>query len=337
MTIMHDVRFGVQIPTWAGAGGALSGRDAPLYEQIDWKITKNNAVLAEKLEYDSIWMADHFTFGRNNEMLEIWTALSALSSLTDRVQLGCLVMCILHREPSVLAKMAATLDHISNGRLILGMGTGWFEPEIRAYGLRFPSPGERISRLKEGVKIMKSMWTDDKPSFKGKYYSIENAVCRPMPIQPGGPPVIIGALGPQMLRAVVEVGDGWNMSDDPSVDLYKNKLAIINDWCVKLGKSPSSFLKTWDGHVVIGKNEKEFEGKIEKLRKADLSGPDALVGPFEGAKMLENCISGTPDQCIKKIKSLVALGISHFSLYFLDYPSSDGLRVFAEEVLPEFR
>jgi len=333
---MNHVKFGVQTPTWAGAGGAPSGRDAPLYERVDWKITKDAAILAEKLDYDSVWMADHFTFGRDNEMLEIWTTMSAIAALTQRVQLGCLVMCILHREPSVLAKMAATLDYISNGRLVLGMGAGWHEPEIRAYGLKFPPAGERVERTREGIRIMKAMWTENEPTLKGKYYSIERAICRPRPAQPGGPPVIVGALSPRMLKTAAEVGDGWNMSDDPSVELYKQKLVIINDWCKKFGKDPRTFLNTWDGHVVIGKNQKEFEEKMSILRKTNLSG-DALIGPFEGGQMLQNCISGTADKCIEKLKRLTEIGISHFSLYFLDYPSFDGITTFAEQVIPAFQ
>lgn len=146
-------------------------------------------------------------------------------------------MCTLHRQPSVLAKMTATLDHISNGRVILGVGAGWNEPELTAYGVGFPTAAERITRMKEGINIMKAMWTKDKPVFKGKYYSIDGATCNPKPAQEGGPPIIVGAVGPRMLKAAVEVGDGWNLCDDPTLELYKEKLAVINEWCNKLRKN----------------------------------------------------------------------------------------------------
>jgi alkanesulfonate monooxygenase SsuD/methylene tetrahydromethanopterin reductase-like flavin-dependent oxidoreductase (luciferase family) len=332
---MGNVKFGIEIPTFAGGGG--THRDVPLYERIDWKTTKNTAILAEKLGYESIWMADHFILGNNGEMFEIWTAMSALAAITDRVELGSLVMCTLHRQPSVLAKMAATLDHMSNGRLILGVGAGWNEPELTAYGLSFPAAGERIARMKEGIKVMKAMWTEDKPTYRGKYYSINEAVCRPKPAQHGGPPIIVGAVGPQMLKAAVEVGDGWNLCDDPTVDLYKGKLAIINEWCEKLSKPSESFMKTWDGHVVIGRNQADFNEKMDKLRRLRIPGDlYTLKSQVIPNEMLQNCISGTPDECIKKIKQFTALGVSHFSLWFLDYPSLESMTLFAEQVLPEF-
>jgi alkanesulfonate monooxygenase SsuD/methylene tetrahydromethanopterin reductase-like flavin-dependent oxidoreductase (luciferase family) len=332
---MGNVKFGVEIPTYAGAGGAPMGRDAPLYEHIDWKTAKDTVLLAEKLGYDSIWMADHFILGRDGEIFEIWTSLSAFAALTQRIELGSLVMCNLHRQPSVLGKMAATLDHISNGRVILGMGAGWNEPELNAYGISFPSPAERIARMKEGIKIMKAMWTEKNPVYRGKYYSIDGAVCGPKPVQVGGPPVIVGAVRPYMLKAAVEVGDGWNLGDDPTPEVYREKVAIVNEWCKKLGKNYESFTKTWDGHVVIGKNERELEEKMVILRKLKLSG-ETLTGPLAPDELLQNCISGTPDGCIEKIKQFVELGVSHFSLWFLDYPSFGGIRLFAKQVLPEF-
>lgn len=331
---MVRIKFGVEVPTFAGGGG--THRDVPLYEQLDWKTARETALLAERLGYDSIWMADHFILGRYGEMFEIWTLMSAFAELTKRVAIGALVMCNLHRHPSVLAKMAATLDVVSNGRLILGLGAGWNEGELKAYGIPFPPPAERISRMKEGIGIMRAMWTEDKPAFKGKYYSIDGATCRPKPVQPGGPPVIVGAVGPRMLKAVAELGNGWNLADDPTFDVYKEKLKILNDWCKRLGRDPNSVVRTWDGHVIIGNNERELEEKVNTLKKQRIAG-EALIGQLIPGDMLENCISGTPDRCIEKIKGFATLGVSHFSLWFLDYPHLDGIKLFSEQVLPEFQ
>jgi len=331
---MGKIKFGVEIPTFAGGGGAH--RDAPLYERIDYKTAKETALLAERTGYDSIWMADHFVLGRYGEIFEIWTLLSALAALTERVELGALVMCNLHRYPSVLAKMAATLDSVSNGRLTLGVGAGWNESELRSYGIAFPPPGERVARMKEGIKIMKAMWRDDKPTFKGKYYEIDNATCLPRPVQPGGPPVIVGAVGPRMLRAVAEVGDGWNLGDDPTIDVYKDKLGVISQACKELKRDPDSVIKTWDGHVIIAKNQQKFEELADSLKKhkaTDKIGTTQLIP----SNIFEDCIAGSPDTCIEKIKKFAAIGVSHFSLWFLDYPNFDGIRLFAEQVIPAFR
>lgn len=184
---------------------------------------------------------------------------------------------------------------------------------------------------------MKAMWSEDKPTYRGNYYSINGAICRPKPAQHGGPPIIVGAVGPQMLKAAVEVGDGWNLCDDPTVDLYRGKLTIINDWCKKLGKPPESFMKTWDGHIVIGRNQEDFNEKMNKLKKLRIPGDlYTLKSQVIPSEMLQNCISGTPDECIKKIKQFTTLGVSHFSLWFLDYPSFESMTLFAEHVLPEF-
>ncbi|MGA3406771.1 MAG: LLM class flavin-dependent oxidoreductase [Candidatus Bathyarchaeia archaeon] len=330
---MTKVKFGVEVPTFAG--GAGSHRDAPLYERVNWAVARETALLAESLGYDSVWMADHFVLGRDEEMFEIWTAMTAIAALTKRVELGTLVMCILHRPPSILGKMAATLDHISNGRLLLGVGAGWNEAEIKSYGLSFPAPAERVARLREGIQVMRAMWTQDKPVYKGKYYSIDGATCRPRPVQPDGPPIIIGAIRPLMLKAVAELGDGWNLADDPTVDTFKEKLTTLNDWCKKVGRNPNTIVKTWDGHIIIANTKKHLEEKMSKLKNLKISG-GALIGQLIPGEMLENCIYGTPDECIEKIKRFVALGVSHFSFFFLDYPSYEGIKLFAEQVLPEF-
>jgi len=331
---MSKVKFGVEIPTFAGGSGAH--RDVPVYERISYETAKETALLAEKAGYDSIWMADHFVLGRYGEMFEIWTLMSAFAALTERVELGTLVMCNLHRYPSVLAKMAATLDIASNGRLILGVGAGWNESELKSYGIPFPPPGERVARMKEGIKIMKAMWRDDKPTYKGKYYQIDDATCLPRPIKHGGPPVIVGAVGPRMLKAVAEVGDGWNLGDDPTIDVYKEKLAVVNQACSELGRDPNSVMKTWDGHVIIGKNQREFEELATSLKKhkaTDKIGTTQLIP----SNIFEDCIAGTPDACIEKIKRFAAIGVSHFSLWFLDYPHFEGIKLFAEQVIPAFR
>jgi alkanesulfonate monooxygenase SsuD/methylene tetrahydromethanopterin reductase-like flavin-dependent oxidoreductase (luciferase family) len=139
-----------------------------------------------------------------------------------------------------------------------------------------------------------------------------------------------------MLKTVAEVGDGWNLGDDPTVDVYKEKLAVVNQACKELGRDPNSVMKTWDGHVIVRKNPREFEELVTSLKKhkaTDKIGTTQLIP----SNIFEDCIAGTPDTCIEKIKKLAALGISHFSLWFLDYPSFDGIKVFAEQVIPAFR
>ena len=331
----NEIKFGFEVPTFAGGGGIH--RDTPLYEKIDWQLTKNLVQSAEALGYDNIWMPDHLLLGRDGEIFEIWTLMGSFAALTTRIGLGKLCMANTFRHPSILGKMVATLDYISNGRVLLGMGTGWNPVEHKAYGIPLPSPGERIDRLRESITLMKRMWTDGSgATFEGKYYKIENAICKPSPLQEGGPPVIVGAVRPRALKVAAEVGDGWNIGDDPTLDVYKSKLGELYSFFDKAGRNQDSISKTIDMHVVIGKNAKEYEEKVSRLRKQTIEDEIGSLQLLPG-DIIDNCISGTPETCIEKIKQFTSLGVSQFMLWFLDIPSSDGLELFAKEVIPHFR
>src|SRR5437763_6445994 len=192
------------------------------------------AGLAEELGFESVWLCDHFLTlapnayaqdagigrglpgardggARSMPLLECWTTLSALARDTRRLRLGTSVLCNSYRLPSVLAKMAATLDVISDGRLDLGLGAGWFEQEYRAYGIPFPRTGERIAQLDEGVEVIKRMWTEAQPTFVGKHYAIDGAVCDPPPVQKPHPPIWIGGEGDKVHRIAARAADGVNV------------------------------------------------------------------------------------------------------------------------------
>jgi alkanesulfonate monooxygenase SsuD/methylene tetrahydromethanopterin reductase-like flavin-dependent oxidoreductase (luciferase family) len=164
----------------------------------------------EELNFDSVWLVDHLLpydaprVPISATMLESWTTLSALSRETSSLKLGPLVTCNIFRRPQILAKMGATFDLISGGRLLFGIGACWFKTEFEQYGIPFPKISERINRLKETIQIIKSMWTQDKASFSGKYYSINEAICEPKPVQKPYPQFWIGAEGEKMLRVVAQ-------------------------------------------------------------------------------------------------------------------------------------
>lgn len=330
------IKFGLEVPTFAGGGGVH--RDTPLYEKIEWSKTKELVLKAEALGYDNVWMPDHLQLGRDGAIFEIWTLMGAFATMTNNIDLGTLCMANTFRYPSIIAKMAATLDCISDGRVLLGLGTGWNPVEHSAYGIPLPRAGERIDRLREAIILMKRMWTDSGSgaSFNGKYYNIERAICRPSPVQDGGPPVIVGAVHSRALKAAAELGDGWNIGDDPTPELYKSKLDEVYSYRDRSGKSRESFLKTIDMHVVIGKNESDYQEKLSLLRKQVVRDEIGSLQLVPG-DILENCISGTPETCIAKLKQFTSLGVTQFMLWFLDIPSSNGLEIFANEVIPAFR
>ena len=186
-----NLKFGIRIPN------VVLPRYFPMYKKLDYKSLVDYAIESELLGYDSIWVNDHLIFGSG--ILECWTTLSSLVPITERVRLGTLVLCNNFRFPSVVAKMAATLDYISNGRLEFGIGAGWNEEEHRAYGIPFPNPAERVERLREAIEIIKRMWTEKAPYYNGRYYRMEGAVCEPKPLQNPHPSITIGGAGEKLM------------------------------------------------------------------------------------------------------------------------------------------
>uniref|UniRef100_UPI0011DCE762 LLM class flavin-dependent oxidoreductase n=1 Tax=Haloferax sp. KTX1 TaxID=2600597 RepID=UPI0011DCE762 len=185
---MSDISFEYNVPVFAGApdeGTEPTHRDTPAYEALDWETTKMGVQKAEELGFDAAWAPDHLLLGRDHAEYECWTLLSAIAGFTEDINLGSLVLCNDYRNPALVAKMAATLDVISDGRLELGLGAGWHEPEYDAYGWEYRDGFERLMRLDESIRLMKRMWAagSDGASFDGKHYQIEDAYCVPGPVQ----------------------------------------------------------------------------------------------------------------------------------------------------------
>jgi F420-dependent oxidoreductase-like protein len=219
---------------------------------------KNLVTRVETLGFDSFWVMDHFhqipLVGKEDEpMLESWTTISVLAGVTSKIRLGTMMTGIIYRNPSILAKIGATLDVLSKGRLFMGIGAAWNEEESIAYGIPFPSTKERFLRLEEATQIIRKMWTDDpSTSFNGKYYQIKNAYCNPKPVQKPSPPIMIGGAGErQTLRIVAKYGDACNLPSFGSVETVKSKLSILKEHCKSIGRDYDSILKTKLGRVVI--------------------------------------------------------------------------------------
>ena len=208
----------------------------------------------EALGFDSAWLFDHFLAtergGTDHTYLEAWTTLAGLAAVTARVHLGVLVTGNTYRHPSMLAKQAVTIDHISGGRLILGLGAGWYEPEHMAYGFAFPTPGERVSRVREAVQIITGLQHQERTTFQGRYYTLEEAPFEPKPVRPGGIPLVIGTRGPRMLRIVAQYADRWNMVGRPEDVRETGKLLL--DACAAVGRDPATIrwsAAAWPGRV----------------------------------------------------------------------------------------
>ncbi len=162
--------------------------------------------------FDSAWMVDHLQSGSDG-LLESFTTLSYLAALHPQFKFGHTVVCQSFRNPALLAKMGATLQFLSGGRFMLGLGTGWAEEEYRAYGYEFPSNAVRVAQLEETIRIVQAMWTQSRATFDGQYYRVKDAACEPKPNPP--PSIMVGAFQPKMLRLTAKYADGWNVSSHP--------------------------------------------------------------------------------------------------------------------------
>ena len=290
-----------------------------LYDRLDWNVVKEVALESERLGYDSIIFPDHPIFGRGT--LDTFSTLAALVGVTSKINLGTMTFNTMRYlpSPSLFAKEVATLDYISNGRLFpLGLGTGYMKEEYESYGFPFPPFRVRMEQLRETIQIIRLMFTREKATFHGKHFHIENAVCEPKPVQ--NPfPIAIGGTGPKMLKLEAELADFINISG--SVSEVKQKLQVLEKHCQEIGRNFDEIEKSWHSWFWIYPEERELARRSPAM---------ARINP-------ESILMCTPDQCIERLQQLLDLGITYFTLRFEDLPSLDGLRLFANEVMPHFR
>lgn len=309
------VRFSIQTPLEGATFEALARH---------WQA-------AERLGYDSVWLDDHF-YGvvtpASDDSLECWTLMAALARETSTLRFGTLVACNNYRHPPLVAKMAASVDHISNGRLEFGLGAGWYEHEYTAYGYDFPAIGRRLRQLDEALQICRSMWTEERTTFAGQHYQVHKAWCNPKPVQRPYPPIMIGGGGEKvLLRIVAQHADRWNFGG--SVNEFRKKLPVLEAHCQAVGRNFASIEKSWFGNVLIEADEERLRQRLAK-RAVRLGGEAA-------DQINEGVIAGTPARVIARIREYVALGVTHFIAMFGRVDRLGATELFAREVIPPFR
>ena len=321
------IRFGSFVPQ--GWRHEFAGWQKPGKE---FDAIRSVSLECERLRYDSIWLYDHFiTYpeATTDPCFESWTTLSALASITKKLGLGTVVTCNSYRYPSVLAKISATLDAISNGRLIFGIGAGWYDVEYNAYGIPFPEASVRIAQLEEAIQIIKRMWTDEQPTFHGKYFTIEKAVNNPKPIQKPHPPILVGGRGRKLtLRITAKFADCCNFGGGATLKEYEKLVNLLKKHCKAVGRNPGEIEKTHIlDYAIIGGNKEEVRKKIKRFKPKDMS----------TREFTKRNLVGTPDQIISQIQGFVDIGFTYFMLRFPDMIELKPLRMFAEQVFPAFR
>lgn len=282
---------------------------------------------AEELGYDSAWLFDHFLPIAGDVEGPCLEGMVTLASQTKRLRVGMLVLGNTYRHPAVVANMAATLDIVSGGRLELGIGAAWYKLEHAGYGIPFPPTGHRIRMLAESLQVLKRLWTGQKVSFQGRYYTLTYALCQPKPVQRPHPPLWVGGAGERLtLRVVAEHADGWDTMAPPQE--YSRKLKVLEDHCRAVGRDISTIRKAI--HFVLGIDADQ--GRAEaKASEAFLR----FGAPADEAN--RSAISGTPQECTRRIREYVDLGVTHFIVEMRPPYDYEGLELFAQEVVPAFR
>jgi F420-dependent oxidoreductase-like protein len=291
---------------------------------------------AEELGFSSAWLYDHFhSLGKKNEScLEAWVTLAALAAVTKRLKIGTMVTCASYRQPSLLAKMGATVDVLSHGRLIMGVGAGWLEEEYHAYGYQFPDQATRVKQLKETLIIINKMWTEEKASYDGQFYSIRDALCIPKPVQKPRPKILVGiAKGKRTLPYLaVRYADGVNATTGSLQDCEEIIKAVLS-YCERYGRRVSDMTISWQGFITIGRTPSELEDRLEKAAKR--RGLSALE--FRKNAIDRGFIVGEPDECVRRLRQFKELGVNSFFLGFTDDTEVQPLETFRDEVIPQLR
>ena len=308
------MRFGLQIPNFID--------DPP--DLFDGVVAM--ATAAEDAGFDSVWVMDHFyqlppMGGPDAPMLDSYTLLGALAALTSRVQLGALVTGVTYRNPAHLAKIVTTLDVISGGRAILGLGAAWYDVEHEGLGFDFPPASERLDRLEEALQICRAMFRDESPSFEGRHYRIHEARNMPRPIHRGGPAILVGGGGEKRtLQLVARYADMANFFGD--VATVAHKVDVLRDHCQAVGRDPSEVVVSRLATLVLTASAQESADTKEFLRQVTGEEPTASN-------------VGTADELVAQVEELAAAGIDYF-IFNIPTGTPDTVRRVGAELVSRF-
>ncbi len=333
MSSLAFMQFGAFVPQ--GWRITLSG--IPVEEH--WPTMLGVARDAESLGFDSVWVYDHFhTVPEPTQEVtyEAWTMMAALAAATDTIRLGQMCTCNTYRPPSYLAKVAASIDVISGGRLEMGIGAGWYEHEHDGYGYPFLPPGERLGMLREGVEIMKAMWTEDVVTYEGEYYELKGAICQPKPLQDPHIPIWVAGGGEKVTLNIAARHAQYTNFGGDSLDSFKHKSEILEGHCAEVGTDFGAITRSANFNVLCAETEQGVEQKktwlLEHLEKyVPKDKAERMVRLFDDT-------SGTPEQIIEWLGEYREAGLGYAIIQFTDtaYDRS-GLDLFAKDVIPAFR
>ena len=303
-------------------------------EGVTWAQWLAIAETAERLGFDALFTSDHYLSevdvpepGSN----DAWTLLAALATRTQRLRLGTMVSPVTYRLPTVLAKAATTVDRISGGRVILGMGAGWWEEEHRTHGIPFPSTDERFEMLEEQLEIVHGLWSEDVYSFEGRHYALEGCRFLPKPVQQPHPPIVVGGKGgARMARLVARWADEFNRVGGTPAQV-REASTQVSAAVRAAGRDPASVTISFMTWVMVGRTDAEWRARVERVRRMDRT-----AGPFEDylTDVSRDCYVGTVQQVVERMSEYAAAGVEHFVLNTELFDDLDMLELLATYVLP---
>ena len=319
------LRFGAFVPQ----GWKLEYSGWPA--QKAWERSKEIAAIAERGGYDHLWVYDHVETVPRREAthcFEAFTMLSALSQVTSKARLGQLVTCCSYRNPAMLAKQAAGIDVFSDGRLILGLGAGWYRREYQSYGYDFMTAGRRLRLLEETITVIPRLWSEQTVDFQGEHVHFDGAFCDPKPVQDPRPQIWVGGGGERVtLRIAAQHADATNWQ--VGLDGFVHKSGVLREQCERWGRDFDSIVRTH------GPDCRIFDSEAEMKLWLDHPGGGSLWGGGQNDEYVRDNLVGTAEQVIDKVKGYVEAGCREFVLWFRDYPSSESLERFIGEVAPK--
>jgi F420-dependent oxidoreductase-like protein len=326
------MRFGLFIPQ----GWRMDLVD--IEPEKHWAVMHDLVVYADNSAWDSLWVYDHFhtvPVPTDEATHEAWSLMAAYGAVTSRIKLGQMCTAMSYRNPVYLAKVAATADIISGGRIQMGIGGGWYEHEWRAYGYGFPSAGVRLARLDEGVQIMRDAWRDGKVSFNGKYYQVGGAIVSPKPLQDNGIPLWIAGGGEKVtLRIAAKYAQYTNFAPEP--EAFAHKSGVLARHCHEVGTDFDAIVRSANFNAVVGISDADVKDRMQRVRDRVVRYvPEAAADAMLAAGSGPDSATGTPEQVIERIAKLRDLGCEYAICYFPEaaYDRS-GIELFEREVIP---
>jgi alkanesulfonate monooxygenase SsuD/methylene tetrahydromethanopterin reductase-like flavin-dependent oxidoreductase (luciferase family) len=303
-------------------------------QQISWPDLRDSWLVAERLGFDSAWLNDHILprTSPSESQFEAWTMLASLAAVTGRIRIGTLVTSNTFRHPVLLAKMASTVDHTSGGRLTVGIGTGSFELEHTAAGIPLRSKRERAEMLAETCQILEGLWAGTGPlSFAGRHYELVDVPSEPAPVQPGGPPILIGGAGERNLRTAARYADLWHLPDrldGITPTLFREKHELLKQYCAEIARDPAEIETCVQITVIVDEDEATARRRFKTV---------AALRHWREDVAPRHAIAGTPDQVVERLEAWGAAGVDHVMMSLVPGGNYEDLELTAEAVLPHLR